>query len=144
MDQSKVREIVEANFKQMRWDLQLQDWRVDIEYAPLPEEVGAQVRIKPHYRSAVITIDPPKQADEEMVLRNLRHELLHLLLAPMTAYGNAVEEMIPDGARPVDQHLFTYHNEMLVGNLERMLDHGVGYRPWEPKDDAKASESEKR
>lgn len=139
MDLSEVRGIVNEHLKPIRDALQLQDWHIDTEYLAIGDNTAARIRITPRYRKALIQFDPAAQEDRENVLRNLRHELLHLVLAPFTAYGLAISELVPKTNSELDEHLFSDACELTVGNLERILDFGVPFKPWETeavKDDA--------
>lgn len=131
MDQSKVREVVNKHLKPIRDALQLSDWWIDVEYSSLADGTPAEVWMKPRYRRALIKFDPAQQESREHILRNLRHELLHLVLAPYDLYSNAVSEMLDEQYQKVDSQLFSDACEVTVGNLERILDWGIPFRPWE-------------
>lgn len=139
MDLSEVRSIVNEHLKPIRDALQLQDWHIDTEYLPIGDNKAARIRITPRYRKALIQFDPAAQDDRENVLRNLRHELLHLVLAPFTSYSLAVGEFVPEANSNLDDRLYADACELTVGNLERILDFGIPFKPWEAeavKDDA--------
>lgn len=129
MDESEVREIVNANIRQMRWALQLQDWEFKIEYACLghssQETVKAECSPDPKYKHAVIVFDPAAVESEADVLRSLRHELLHCLYADIETYRKAVAQLLDDKPFNAVDEFFRHAVESLVGRLERMLDHGL-------------------
>ena len=131
MDQSEVRFIVNEHVKPIRDALQLNDWHIDTEYTALDPGTSARVHMMPRYRRATIQFDPAQIVDREHVLRCLRHELLHLVLAPFDLYTCAVSEMLPEQFSKVDNQLFMDAVELVVGNLERVLDWGIPFRPWE-------------
>lgn len=133
MDLSKVRAIVEKHIEKMRWDLQLQDWQIDTVYASKPHGNPAEVNYLPEYRRATMTFDPSQLETREDVLRALRHELLHLVLAPVIQYHQAVWKAIPEKAEGLTAELWRQANELTVGNLERMLDFGMKYQPWKKR-----------
>ena len=133
MDQSEVRAIVNEHLKPIRDALQLNDWNIDTECSPLELGTPARVHMTARYRHATIQFDPAQIGDREHVLRCLRHELLHLVLAPFDLYTYAVSEMLSEQFSRVDKQLFTDAVELVVGNLERVLDWGIPFRPWEPQ-----------
>ncbi len=136
MKTSKVREIVNEHIKPIRNALHLNDWDIDTEYTALDPGTPARVHMAARYRLATIQFDPAQIVDREQVLRCLRHELLHLVLAPFDLYTCAVSEMLPKHFSRVDKQLFMDAVELVVGNLERVLDWGIPFRPWESQEDA--------
>ncbi len=126
MDESKVREIVNAHVKEMRWALQLQDWRINVFYRHLDGEAVADCRSNAGSRQAWIRIDNDKCDDKEEVLTTLRHELLHIFHAEMETYRKAVGQLIEDGPFNAVDEFFQQANEKFVTRIEQMLDYGLG------------------
>lgn len=128
MDESQVKAIVNANLKQMRWALQLQDWDIEIEYRCLGHgtlTVKAECTPELRYLSAVIVIDPAEAENEEGVLKSLRHELLHCLTAAMETYRKAVGQLLDDKVFNAIDELFRDACENTVRGIEQMLDYGL-------------------
>lgn len=125
MDHSKVVEIVNANIKQMRWAMQLQDWTINLTYGPLEAGNAGTCMADPKRCRAEIEIDPAALKDEAAVLDTLRHELLHILHAGYETYRSAVSHLLSaDVFRTLDE-VMSLGSESLVARLERMLDHGL-------------------
>lgn len=125
MDRSAVKAIVDANIRRLRWETQTQDWDVKVEYTRCEDgEATAWVVRNLPYRQAVITIDPEKAHDEAGVLNSLRHELLHVALAPFDAYLKAAQNFLADDAAAlrVLDGVWVFAVETAVGNLERLMD----------------------
>lgn len=137
MDKSAVGRVVDAHMRRLMWRLQVQAWKVDITYGRPGggRWVASCERAAPYLR-ATIELDPDAHADEAAVVESLRHELLHLLLAPFDQYRDLVTcALAPDS--PMDEAergAWRYAVEQTVGNLERMLDHGARPSPFEAQD----------
>lgn len=128
MDESKVREIVEANIDAYLRAFGIPHWRITVEYWPAGEGVGSFVspaayEMATEYERAAITLDPHQLRDEEQVLECLRHELFHILAWPFCLYRRtAWVPQIADGSdddRREDK-LFDIACEQFVRNMERL------------------------
>lgn len=131
MDQSAVREIVQVKVRQLRWALQLQDWKIDVEYGALssdgdsPRTMG-ECYADAEYRAARIVLDPHVLDNEEEVLDVLRHEMLHIFHAELKTYRSAVCQLLArDSFLAVDE-ILKLATETTVKRIEQMLDHGLG------------------
>lgn len=126
MDKSKMRRIVNKHVEQLRWALQLQTWKIDIEYCVLEGDSVASCLTNAPYHQMTIEIDCDKLDDKDEVLRFLRHEMLHGLHAEWDDLFVHVMECVSNkGQRAVLSNLRHQAAERLVGRLERMLDHGL-------------------
>lgn len=125
MDTSYVKAIVEANIAAMVDALCLNHWRIEIGYTSTGHDNWKAKcdRSGGDYYIAEITIDPAMHDDSTDVLRSLRHELLHLHLAPFDLYRDLMTQHIEEDtpAERQEQRAFTYAVEQMLGNLERML-----------------------
>ena len=135
MDRSAVKEIVEDNFRRLRWETQTQDWTLEFVYGKCSESEwkGEIVRELP-YRKAVITIDPDKHESVGDVLNTVRHELCHVMLAPFDLYMHSARRALADDASALRMLDGVWVNavETVVGNLERMFDQTGRPNPFEP------------
>lgn len=134
MDKSKLRQIVQAKVEKLRWALQLQDWKLDVEYCHIgdrddDESIVGNCTPRLGYRCATIKLDPEHIHEDEDVIEILRHELLHLIHADLTLLMDAIEPHIQrDGFKTI-QRIYWHAIEKIVGNIERMLDNGLGLSP---------------
>lgn len=132
MDKSEVKRIVEANIDEMMRTLGVQHWSIAVSYEQ-PENPDWAASCERHldYHKAIIKIAPDKADSEAGVLNSLRHELLHVVLAPFDLYREAMFQLISDRpeADRLDSRMFRFTIEQMVLNLERMLDHGFNYKP---------------
>lgn len=124
MDKSKCCEIVDANIEGMKAQFNLQQWRIQINYEPLEEYCVAQCFMATAYQRATIKIDPEQHETEDEVVDSLRHELLHIVLAPYNIYRSMVTPNIEkDSAMDtVEEEAWTVAIESAVLNLERIMD----------------------
>jgi len=123
MNEQETRKIVDKHLRLMRWALQLQDWGMNISYED--KESPAEANVKPDYEIASINIDPAKHNTKEEVLRDLRHEMIHILAAPFILYEQLVDECVDDKNRRVLRRYFTYALEQHCLAIENLLDHGL-------------------
>lgn len=131
MKKDAAKKIVDAHIKQLMWATQTQMWTVNIIYGPCNNSWAlAQVQISIDYFLADITINHAKHETEDQVLNSLRHELLHLVLAPFELYHEAMSETFKDDPKLMGIHkrLMTHACESMVHNLEHIFQHGVDPR----------------
>jgi hypothetical protein len=125
MDASEVKRIVEANIGPMLEALCLRHWRIEIDYTKTGRENWAAMcdRSGGDYFIASLTFDPEMHHSCHEVLRSLRHELIHLHLAPFDLYRDVMTQHILNDTPEERQEnrLFAFACEQMVGNLERML-----------------------
>lgn len=138
MNESEARELVKDNMLDMMRAMGISAWVVDVSYGDLNshERDGFKRQMssdmQPRYEHAVIKIDPESIDTATYLLHCLRHELIHIMLAPFWSYDDDVRQMMPPldsmHIRALDQF---YHDryEALVLRVERMLDWGLGKTP---------------
>lgn len=128
MDESKVKEIVDANLKQLCWALQLQKWDIKVSYEHLHEDdviSMAECTANPRHHWAAIVIDPAQHKSEEDVLKSLRHELLHCMASLFETYRKAVGQLLDDKVFDAIDVFFRDASEVTVWRIEQMLDFGL-------------------
>lgn len=126
MDASEVKRIAEAALEPMATALHVREYEVHLRFEPLDD--GNPARCEPNcpYLYAVITLDPAQQDDEEQVLNDLRHELLHVVHAEWAVYDNMLKASAGEWlSEEVADRAYTLASERQVAKLERMLD-GLG------------------
>lgn len=133
MDKSACKAIVDANIRRLMWETQTQDWGVTIDYGRTGiDDTIAQVEKQTKYRRATITIDHDEHDDEAHVLNSLRHELLHIVLAPFDRLVTLCEHLIGDDQKMLAavRACWSDVHETTVGNLERLLNRIGTDSPW--------------
>lgn len=129
LEVSQVRALVEAHMPRMVQQFQLNDWWIYTKYEQLSDvDWRGQVDLgQADYKRATIRFNVLFLDSDEDVLRVLRHELLHLLLAPFEIYDDVVYQYVHEDAvaTKVRSRMRTHALEMIVGNLERALDYGL-------------------
>ncbi len=124
MDTSAVKRIVKKHLQPLQHRLQVQEWRVDVLYEALEGETNARTNFIYPYRHAKVRIDPAQHDDEADVIRSLRHELAHLVLAPFDHAINTAQRILEndDTASRAFDEARRFAVEECIVNLERMLD----------------------
>ena len=122
MERSKAREIVDSVIRGMRYAMGIQEWKIQIEYLGLEQDVQATCDTDPRYKHATIKIDPDQIDDRARLLEVLRHELLHIFQSRLVSYRKQVMALVPETAQPALD--VTYHDaiEETIGYLEKFLD----------------------
>src|SRR5690349_9045575 len=94
MDRSEVKQIDEREIVDLVDRLGLTQWRINVHY-DLRDDDGANGICTRHvdYNNATIELDPAGLEDEAHVLKVLRHELFHVVLAPFDTFINAVRPL---------------------------------------------------
>jgi hypothetical protein len=130
LDRSEVKRIVESNIVDMKYRLGLGQWDVRVEFdlrETPPGEAACFVTRGQNtwhidYETALIKLDPDQLETEEDVLDVLRHELFHLLAAPLSIARNALKPLLE--ADPVRRDMvdsvWTHAVERVIKNIERM------------------------
>lgn len=126
MDRSKLRAFVNKHIKWVRWALQLQEWQVDISIEVSEKDCAAACDTKSMYRKVDLTFDPEKTHSQEQAFSNLRHEMLHVLLAEFDLLFEAIKRVAPASELEILDVLYHNAHERAIGNIERMLDMGLG------------------
>jgi hypothetical protein len=127
LDRSEVKRIVDEHLEPLMSALGIRHWRIEVDY----DRVGgaddgcvghANCTRLPDYERAGITIDHDEQDDEKHLVYNLRHELLHVVIAPMDIlYKSFVFGLEGEEFRKAET-LWHHAVEMAVRNLERMCE----------------------
>lgn len=124
MEVSEARALVEKHVHWLVDFMGVSHWSIQVSYPYQPDEergVAARVHMHPDYDLAEVYLHPNMQEDEIAVVRNLRHELLHLNLSPIELFWQVIRERVPEEEHGAMQRLFTHAVESSVRNLERML-----------------------
>ena len=137
MPADQVKAIAKAYLEPMSQALHVSHWKITLKVEKIKDSAAAaaQVFMTSDYDIATIVIDPTQCNSEEEVVRFLRHELIHLLLAPFDLHSETVREVIrqsetPDPGLAAEARVFTFAVERMVLNIERALDYGLKYQPW--------------
>lgn len=127
MDASEVKRIIKENYESLADEIGVGHWEITydcnaLESSEAGRTISGRCRIKPAYDQAAITLDPANLDDEADAIRVLRHELLHVALAPYKLFCEAVGEYVVGDERAVRavDVLWEYAQEQAVINLERM------------------------
>lgn len=121
MDKSEVKAVVELVIEDMVEALGIPHWRIKVYYRPCDNpNWEAQCERQPDYLRAWLTIDPEHMQDDAHVIRCLRHELLHITLAPFDLFLDCAGN--PDGTIDFrEQRVWNHAVESTVTNLEKLL-----------------------
>lgn len=125
MDRSQVRALVADALPGLLTRLGLAHWRVEVAYDLRADcesfaVLGRCTRIG-EYNGARIELDADALATEADVLRTLRHELLHVVLAPLDLYRATLAPLFDETSSTMAEVIWSYCIEKTVVNLERMV-----------------------
>ncbi len=129
MKPERCRAIVEAHVDEMKRLLGVATWKIRVDFVDHSDKnlCGTCDRQLP-YQFAVITIDPAVHSSQRDVLDTLRHELLHVVLAPFDSYrALAIANIKSDSPMDkVEDKAWELSVESAVLAIERVLDLGRG------------------
>lgn len=135
MDKSAVKEIVDREIKGMMNMLGVvRSWRINVLYeSPSNQEWMASCERLLSYQRATIRIDPARHDTEAEVIDSLRHELIHVLLAPLDAYRDIVTASIEADSSMdcAESRAWELAIETTVLSIERMFDWAAKEKPVE-------------
>jgi hypothetical protein len=128
MDRSAVQAIVEREAPPLCERLGIDGWNLRFQYEPNGVDSegylqhGECTRMV-DYHSAHIRLNPESFDDEAALMRTLRHELFHVVLAPFDLYSSAVEQVVGEDhlSHAVLDRVWTHACEGAVIALERMF-----------------------
>jgi hypothetical protein len=126
IDRSRLRKIINKHIKWLRWTFQLNQWEVNTSVERIDKQASATCNTNSKYRVMDLIFDPEKIHSDKDAFNDLRHEMLHGMLEGFDLLYEAIERVAPKDDMDILDVL--YHNaiERTVGNIERMLDHGLG------------------
>jgi hypothetical protein len=123
MDRSRVRKIVEKRLPAMQERFGLGRWKVRLEFVPREGHGdSADVSRNTSYNLATIGFDPELQEDEAQVVRDLRHELIHLVLGPIDVLWAQLTVGLEGDRLEAATRAWRYAIEQTVLNVEALLD----------------------
>ena len=128
LDLSRAKDIVDNYLPRIRRMLYLQDWKITIDWRPIPGGVEARVTCQPGYQRAKIEIDIGMIETEEQLKETLWHEMFHILHSDFETFRKAAFQHI-DGAGSCAENAMDeiWHCavEHLVRRLENVFEHGL-------------------
>lgn len=129
MDLSAVKAIVERDADALLRAFGVPHWTVTIEYGPIDgadDDCHAQGQCHRllDYESATISLDPAALDDEEHVLKVLRHEIAHIVLAPFDLMRGLMLIGLDGVEHEKTLTIVNHATECAVKNLSRMW-HGL-------------------
>lgn len=131
MNAKDARKIVEANIKQMMWDLQINMWQVDVLYtmpAGVEENTYGQANMLIDYKKATISLRASTFKTYTEVLDCLLHELFHIVLAEFDLHHDVALQMTRNNHEQESlRRVWAHTVERGVWGLETMFKHGIGY-----------------
>lgn len=128
MDRSECKAIVDREVVSLKATFGLSHWTIVVQYqkvsGDIPDGFGApgSCRRLAAYERATITIDPDEIEDRDNLLGVLRHELMHVVLAPFDPYRHFAASFIRKGssAEVQEDGVWDHACEQAVRNLERL------------------------
>jgi hypothetical protein len=126
LDRSAVERIARREIGPLKERLGLRDWEIKLRF-DLKSEGDATIASGEcnwliDYERATINLAPAELETEEEVIEVLRHEMFHVVLAPISIYANAVRAALGGAAarRAMAESVYTHAVERMAINLERM------------------------
>lgn len=123
MELSQARRIVNGALRRMRAHLWIQNWTIDVVYEKLDDGTMGLCTPDPRYRRASISLDLAEIETADKLLEVLRHELIHVVLAPYLAFRRMAYQFTP--SKEVDDALdvaYQLAEENVLQTLESIFD----------------------
>lgn len=121
MDQSRVKAIVDRELPAMARRLHVADWRLRtfFEHSRMSGDCMAECARDVRYRKASLFFDCEKHDDEADVLDSIRHELLHVVLAPFDVLYEHLTAGLDGVAKQQAIFLWNVAVEQSIDTLEK-------------------------
>ncbi len=126
IDRSVVLKLIDDNIKDLKTKLGLERWSLKFNCEPSGTDNDGSVSLGScyaliDYEDARIDLNPAAFDDTKHALSTLRHELFHILLAPLDLYMEAVDELeISEGEKKMLKRIWNHSLEKTILNLQRM------------------------
>ncbi len=128
VDRSKCEAIVEKHFEEMKADLGIPHWRVNVDFGRCArDDWEAESLVRPEYWRADITINHDLMRDHKHVIYCLRHELLHVVCGPMYVLRDMIDLEEDERTQEKNHRIWTFCIEQMVANLEKGLARDIYY-----------------
>jgi hypothetical protein len=128
MDRSDVKAFADRELEPLKRRLGLSQWEIKLSCSCEAADGDGFVKRGEctrliDYQSAHISLNPEAFEDEESLLKTLRHELFHIVLAPFDLYASLVAAAVEDNTavRDMLDRVKDHSCELSVINLERMF-----------------------
>jgi hypothetical protein len=128
MDRSEVKAVVDRELEPLVRRLGLTQWEIKLSCTCEPTDDDGFVKRGEctrlvDYQSAHINLNPEAFESADELLKTLRHELFHVVLAPFDLYTSLVEAAVEGNTRFQEMldRVKDHACELSVFNLERMF-----------------------
>jgi hypothetical protein len=134
MDRSQVKKVVDDNINELMDKFGIPHWNLVIDYDLRDDHATGECTWRVDYNSATISLDVDAFKDEAHVLKVLRHELFHILLAPYSVVQNALGPLLEQDPirKAMIESVWVHSMEQAIINLERMYQGLTGEPPAPP------------
>lgn len=106
-------------------ELAIKEWKLQVNQNSIDEETPARCWLEPYYNKATIEIDPNAHETIGELVENYRHELIHVVLAPLDEFRRLASCGLRQEVEEVFNELYTQCVERIVVRIENMLDLGL-------------------
>lgn len=126
MDRSEVKAIVDRELTPLCRRLGIDHWTIKYRVEARPADGDAGTLAKGEctrlvdYDDAFVTLNAEAFDDEAQVMKTLRHELFHIVLAPFDIFWQAVEQAVDAERWKILDCIWKHAVEQAVICLERM------------------------
>lgn len=97
MSPMQVRKIIQKEKDNLIKLLALEHWDIKFEYDLDDLDIYGECHKQYDYKRATIRFNPKMFEERAAVVKTLRHELFHIVLAPFDLYMESIDELLIDG-----------------------------------------------
>ena len=121
MNQTEALEIIKVELDRYKKLFCLEDWDIRVYFARLEKDTPAEVDTYSAYKQAHITFDLEVTDNKHELVKNLRHELLHITTANFDHLVNVAKKGLSEQQSDMLDEVYDYQSEQIVNLLERIL-----------------------
>ena len=122
MDRNAVEAVVDREIEGLIHRLGVAHWRIEVRYDLRDDETLGECTRLVNYNKAIVRLNAELLDDDDAVLKTLRHELFHIVLAPFDLFITAAADTVNESTALAAVLDTVKHHaiEKTVINLERM------------------------
>lgn len=121
MEKSQATPLIQKELERYKQLFCLEAWDIRVYFTRLNENTPAEVELFAAYKQAHITFDLEQTKNDYELVRNLRHEMLHITTANFDHVVDVAKVGLSEHQTSMLVEVYDYHSEQVVNLFENIL-----------------------
>lgn len=121
MEKSQATPLIQKELERYKQLFCLEAWDIRVYFSRLKENTPAEVELFAAYKQAHITFDLGQTENDYELVRNLRHEMLHITTANFDHVVDVAKTGLSEHQTSMLVEVYDYHSEQVVNLFENIL-----------------------